>query len=250
MTNKIDVLTLLSGIDIAIPELRLTVHQPTLKEIAYIGEAGFFLGAQVLTASPEKYLRSEMTEEDKKALLEKSNFEFIMTMMEEKPELRINAMMVLALLFPRHSPTFTDRFLMLNGREEGCDTAIITMENFPIVQEVIDSTIGFAGRNKEEEFNPADDRAQLIADKIRRGRQKVAEEKGAVKETSVLPRYISALGVAMNSANINHIYSLTLYQLFDQLERFNLFTSYNINLKAQLAGAKDVEQVDWLKNIH
>jgi hypothetical protein len=40
----IDGLLLISGNDIPFPEARLSVHQPTLKEISYINEASFWMG--------------------------------------------------------------------------------------------------------------------------------------------------------------------------------------------------------------
>ena len=44
-------LLLLSGNDIPFSEAQLIVHQPTLKEIAYIGEDSFFSGCEVLNFS-------------------------------------------------------------------------------------------------------------------------------------------------------------------------------------------------------
>ena len=41
-------LALMSGIDIPIPECQLVLHQPTIKEIAYIGEKNFFIGVHCL----------------------------------------------------------------------------------------------------------------------------------------------------------------------------------------------------------
>ena len=42
-----DTLSLMTGIDIPIPELQAVIHQPTIEEISMIGEQEFFLGAQV-----------------------------------------------------------------------------------------------------------------------------------------------------------------------------------------------------------
>ena len=44
----IDELLLLSGNDIPFPEARLTIHQPRLKEIAYITEPRFWFGCELL----------------------------------------------------------------------------------------------------------------------------------------------------------------------------------------------------------
>jgi hypothetical protein len=42
-------LALMSGIDIPIPEIQTVIHQPTIKEISYIGEIEFFTGLQTVT---------------------------------------------------------------------------------------------------------------------------------------------------------------------------------------------------------
>jgi len=44
----VDELLLLSGNDIPFPQARLTIHQPTLKEIAYITEQRFWAGCELL----------------------------------------------------------------------------------------------------------------------------------------------------------------------------------------------------------
>jgi hypothetical protein len=37
-------LALMTGVDIPIPELQTVLHQPTLKEISYVGEKEFLTG--------------------------------------------------------------------------------------------------------------------------------------------------------------------------------------------------------------
>jgi hypothetical protein len=48
MLNK---LLLISGNDIPFVEAGISIHQPTLKEIAYIGEEAFFSGCEFLNFS-------------------------------------------------------------------------------------------------------------------------------------------------------------------------------------------------------
>ena len=52
--------------------------------------------------------------------------------------------------------------------------------------------------------------------------------------------------------NINEIESeYTLYQLFEQQKRFSLKEQNDIYLKAKLAGAKDLKEIDnWMDDIH
>ena len=48
-----DELLLLSGNDIPFPEARITIHQPKLREIAFIGEEAFFTGCELLNFSKD-----------------------------------------------------------------------------------------------------------------------------------------------------------------------------------------------------
>ena len=41
-------LALMTGIDIPIQECQVIIHQPTIKEISYLGEEDFFIGLQCL----------------------------------------------------------------------------------------------------------------------------------------------------------------------------------------------------------
>ena len=71
-------LALMTGSDIPIPELEMTLHQPTLREISYIGETDFFTGVQCLC------LYKSMFVEDKEGLANITNFQIFMTVMMER----------------------------------------------------------------------------------------------------------------------------------------------------------------------
>ena len=46
-------------------------------------------------------------------------------------------------------------------------------------------------------------------------------------------------------------YGYTIYQLFDEWERFCLKMNYDAYVKAKMFGAKDLEEVEnWMKDIH
>ena len=69
-------LQLLSGIDIPFPEAQLVVHQPTLKEIAYIGEKSFFSGCELLNFSKET-----LFSKDRVYFENKTDFDILMSIM-------------------------------------------------------------------------------------------------------------------------------------------------------------------------
>jgi hypothetical protein len=50
---------------------------------------------------------------------------------------------------------------------------------------------------------------------------------------------------------MNSLLNYTVYQLFDEFKRYQLKLNWDIHLKAQMAGAKDLQEVDdWMEDIH
>ena len=85
-----------------------------------------------------------------------------------------------------------------------------------------------------------------IADKIAKSERKIKEMNGEKEEGSYFARLLSIMGM---HGYLDYLSNLTVYQLHNQFERFNLFTNYNQNMRALLAGATNVELVDWYKKI-
>ena len=248
---SIDSLTLISGIDVPIPEIGVNIHQPTIREIAYIGEKSFYEAAQTIIIQKEDFINGleNITQEDKTALSQMSNFEIFLKLVEANPLSSTKVQMLLSLLFPDFNSSIEERFIFLvNPKEQ--KNILINDSNFEILQEVITTILCLQSGNTKEEFNPQGDRAREIAEKIKRGRERAARLKGEKRQqSSFLSKYISGLGIGTNTLNIHNVLDLTLYQLLNQLERYGLYTQYNISIQAKMAGAKDVEDVDWLKDI-
>ena len=248
---SIDSLTLISGIDVPIPEIGVNIHQPTIREIAYIGEKSFYEAAQTIIIQKEDFINGleNITQEDKIALSQMSNFEIFLKLVEANPLSSTKVQMLLSLLFPDFNSSIEERFIFLvNPKEQ--KNILINDSNFEILQEVITTILCLQSGNTKEEFNPQGDRAREIAEKIKRGRERAARLKGEKRQqSSFLSKYISGLGIGTNTLNIHNVLDLTLYQLLNQLERYGLYTQYNISIQAKMAGAKDVEDVDWLKDI-
>ena len=251
MMYNIDSLTLISGIDVPIPEIGVNIHQPTIREIAYIGEKSFYEAAQTMIIQKEDFINGleNIAQEDKIALSQMSNFEIFLKLVEANPLSSTKVQMLLSLLFPDFNSSIEERFIYLvNPKEQ--KSILINDSTFEILQEVITTILCLQSGNTKEEFNPQGDRAREIAEKIKRGRERAARLKGEKEQQSnFLSKYISGLGIGTNTLNIHNVLDLTLYQLLNQLERYGLYTQYNISIQAKMAGAKDVEDVDWLKDI-
>ena len=85
-----------------------------------------------------------------------------------------------------------------------------------------------------------------------RARQKVAQEKQkAAGDGSVFTQYLSMLTVGLQSMSLQDLMDLTMYQLYDLVERFMLFTNWDLDIRQRLAGGKpDSSPDNWMKNIH
>lgn len=237
-------LALMTGVDIPIQECQLIMHQPTIKEISYIGETDFFIGVQTLGLNKTMFLQ------DKDVLDDVNNFQIFMTVINEKEteDKKRAVRQVLKISFPKYNVMFTPRSLIFQ-HESGNVT--IDENNFEILQEYIRSVFcSKSGPMDQQAFNPANAKAKEIADKLMRGRQRVAEINGTAN-SSVFSQYLSSLTVGLNSMSLNDLLNCTMFQLYDLLERYLLYTNWDIDLRSRLAGAKpDSKPDNWMKNIH
>ena len=237
-------LALMCGTDIPVPECALVVHQPRIKEIALLGESDFFVGVQSFCISKRMFIQD-------KALLENTNnFQIFMTIMSEKEtaDKKIAVQQMATLFFPQHKMSFTPRSILLTGKD-----GIITIDesNFEVLQDTISKICCLrTGPMDQGTFNPADAKAQEIAQKIMRGRQRVAEQKGGLN-ASIFSQYLSILTVGLNSMSLQDAMDLTIFQLYDLVERYRLYIDWDIDIRSRLAGGKPDSQPDnWMKNIH
>ena len=237
-------LALMCGSDIPIPECQLTIHQPRIEEISYIGEKDFFTGVQCLCLNKSMFVKDE-------SLLDTTNnFQIFMTIMSEKQaaDKKAAVQQVLTLLFPSSKIMFTPRSIMISGNGL---TTIIDERNFEYLQAAISSICCLkTGPMDQQSFNPADAQARAIAEKLMRGRQRVAAQKGE-SNTSVLSQYISVITIGLNSMSLQNAMKLTIFQLYDLLERYMLFVNWDMDIRSRLAGGAPESKPDnWMKNIH
>lgn len=244
-------LLLLSGIDIPFPQAQINIHQPRIKEISFIGEEAFFLGCEILNFSKDL-----LNPEDKTNLENKSNFEVLMSMMRDNknPTVQKNkvcAMMVLTLIFPDCKIHFNKNCIDI--AEDGDLTKIhkIDNNNFESFKEIISAMFCLKHDiGKGPVYNPGGQRAAEIAAKLNKGRAAASQAKGESKKIAIISRYMSILAIG-NKQSFDSLNEYTVYQLFDEFNRFELKCNFDIYIKAKMAGAKDLEEVDnWMKDIH
>ena len=236
-------LALMCGSDIPIPECQLVIHQPKLNEIALIGDTDFFTGVQTLCVTKNMITQGETL------LTDTNNFQIFMTIMQEKETVdkKEAVKQIFPLICPKYSMIFTPRSIVLRNDNE---TITIDENNFEAFQYVLTQIFCInTGPMETQSFNPQSQKAKEIADKLMRARQRVAAQKG--DKGSIFAQYMSVLTVGLNSMSLEDCSKLTMYQLFDLVERYMLYINWDLDIRSRLAGGKPDKQPDnWMKNIH
>ena len=237
-------LALMCGIDFPIPECQIVMHQPSLKEIGFMGERDFFIAVQTLCVD------KKMLSQGKSLLDNTSNFQIFMMIMSEKEarDKKLAVQQVFQLIFPNNKVLITPRSLVLSGGEQ---SITIDENNFDYLQDIL--RMVFCSRNgpmDQQAFNPANDKAKEIAQKLMRGRERIAAERGD-SNTSIFSQYLSILTVGLASMSIQNLMDLTMFQLYDLIERYGLYVNWDIDIRSRLAGGKPDKSPDnWMKNLH
>lgn len=230
-------LALMTGVDIPIPELGLTLHQPTIQEISRLGETDFFIGIQVLCINKTMYI------EDQALLDQTTNFQIFTTVMNEKQmaDKKKSVFDALGLLFLNKKAMITPRSLMIGD-------VMVDENNFEILQQILNKTFCLENAGQQA-FNPGNARAKEIAKKLMKARERVAAQQSS--GGSMFSQYLSILTVGLQSMSLKDTIELTMYQLYDLVERYMLYVNWDLDVRTRLAGGKPEGQVDnWMKQIH
>ena len=241
---KLNKLLLQTGGDIPFLTAGVTIHTPTLKEIGMIGEKDFFIGCHFLN-----FNKNNLSDEDKSDLVDKSDFEIFMSVMNsrEMAIYKTDALMVLALLFPQYAIKIDKDKILLQSEKH---SSSINKQNYNDFKSILNQLFCLEGE-AEDDYNPADALAARIAEKIKKGKMK--RNKKDMNEDgnfSVYEKFISILAVGLNKSK-NDLANYTIYQIRDEFQRFVMKENYNIYIEAKLAGAQDLEEVEnWMNEIH
>ena len=246
----IDDLMLLSGHDIPFPEAELMIHPLTPDDIAYITEKNYFLGIDLLNFSKDK-----LTEVDRSRLESKSDFEVLMSIMMgavHQPDTDIQerveaAMLVLTILFPGWTPEIQPAGIILTKPNEMPKS--LNMMNYDAFKAIIQEICLLNKQTGQQvSYNPSGPKARALAEKFKKRREKL--NNGKAEKISIYSRYASILAVALHLP-LDTVMHYTLYQIDDQLERYNLNDAWQHYFAAKMAGATGMDEAEnWMKDIH
>ena len=237
-------LALITGADIPIPECQLVLHQPRIKEIAFMGAHEFFVGVQTLTLHKSMFM-----DKDKGVPESITNFQIFMTIVngKETADKKEIVKQLFLIIFPKYKVLFTPNSILF---QDDNGNHMVDASNFESLQEILRMVFCVNSTDMDKQaFNPANDAAKEIAEKLMRGRQRVAAQSGE-NNHSIFSQYLSVLVIG-TQLGFNELQTYTMYQIFDLMERYSLYTNWDIDLRCRLAGGKpDTQPDNWMKNIH
>ena len=238
---NLDKLLLISGNDIPFPKAQAIIHQPRVKEIAYMGEKNFHLGSHLIT-----FDKKMLSDKDKIGLEDQSNFHIFMTVMNDFSgnTHRNEALMVLTLLFPQYEIKIDKDKILLQSENF---SSTLNEDNFYLFQDILNQIFCF--ESSSDDYDPADDLAKKVADKIKKGKERKAKQKeGQVVKFDIYKKFATTLSIGMN-IDINTILDYTIYQLSESYNKYIEKVNFDTYIKAKLAGAQDLEEVkNWMED--
>lgn len=248
-------LALLAGTDIPVPSLGLTLHQPRIKEIAFVGELEYFMSLQLLCFDKSAIIAANQKDASNLSIM--SDFQIFMTLLDSPGDKKVDRKNKLIDTLTILIPGYTIQIMQNNlgiyvSNPATKHNLMINDTNFTFLKEAISEFSGInnttGGQNAG--FKPKGQKAAAIAAKLMKGRARAATQRGESSD-GTLGRYVSILTIGLRSMSLDDCLNLTVYQLYDLIERYGLYIGWDLDIKSRLAGASpDDKPDDWMKNIH
>lgn len=247
-----DLAQILSGMPIRVAGCNIAVTQPTIREISAYGEDSFLGGLQIFVKI-DKIVAPIKEGNSRLAML--SDFQVLIAALENDTSIKETIDNLFSLIFPEYFWEFAPGSINFRMDENASIIGQINPMNFENFQKTLSTLFLPQGKDKEQEFKPANSAAEEIAKKLQRGRDQRAaiqqKEKGGMG--SIFANYASVVAVGL-SMDINTIYNYTPFQLYDIFTRYTIKMAYDLHMKVSTTPFMDTSKMDepknWLESIY
>lgn len=248
-----DVARYLSGMPIAVAGCNIAVSQPSIRDIAAYGEDRFLLGVELFVKT-EKMVN--FVKKGNSRLSMYDDFQVLIAIINEDADVKdsVDNLFGLILDYDYEYAAGSINFYIKDNKQHGIIGQLNPMnfENFQLVLKELFLPTGVS--DDEEEYNPANDKAAEIAEKLRRGREKVKQIKGSEsKVKSMFANYLSILSIGL-SMNINTLYDYTPFQLYDAFKRYMVKGAYDLYQRVSTMPMMDTSKMEvpdnWMDDIY
>lgn len=103
---------------------------------------------------------------------------------------------------------------------------------------------------KADSYNPADEKARQIIEKLKKGKETVEKVKAKDGSDNIdFQSVVSSVSTKSNSINKLNVWDLTIYQLYDEFKRLEMINGYETSILAMLNGADIRDLKHWANKI-
>lgn len=243
----------LSGADIPIPECSLFIKQPTVKQILQFGETNYLSILQLIGNSTEAL--KEMREANT-ALSDLSDFQLLLLIVQQEEQLKESLNNFFELVCPNFNITYNQDIIDFSLKEDESNMVVgrITEWTFPAFQEVVKEVLIPYQKDADiYDYKPKNKAAAEIAEKLKKGRAKVNQQKGKGQQISLYGSYISILSVGL-SMDINILLTYTSFQIIDIFNRYFAKVEYDLYQKIATTPLMSTDNMEspriWTDNLY
>lgn len=246
-----DVGLYLSGGQVPVPECGLFVTQPTLRQIAQFGEDTFFQGVQILTKA------YDIVDDAVKAnpeLKQYDRFQVFAVMAAQQEQVNETLSSTFQLVLPDFSVEFSQNSIDFRLEGQQYASGRIHKHNLTALQTVLRELFIPKGSD-DDDFNPVNEAAARVAEKLRKAREKLKEQNARVEEekTSVFALYTSTLSIG-TGIDVNTLYGYTPFQIYDAFQRYWMKSQYDVYQQLTMTPMMDVSKLEapkhWGQNMY
>lgn len=245
---------ILSGQPLPIKDANIFVTQPKIKDIVLFGEDNFLVSVQMLVSMSQF---ADQVKQGNSELNIISDFQLLLIMIDEDPTIKNMVLNLFTLIFPEYKVNFTENTIDFFFSDEDQDHLVgrIHPFNFENLQNVLnDAFIPQGDNEREPDYNPANEMASKIAEKIKRGREKIHAQKSAVEgDHSIYADYCSTLSIGMHM-DVGIFFNYTPFQLYDAYRRFFSKEQSDFYMRVSSMPMMDTSKMeappDWQRNLY
>ena len=237
----------LSGQDVPVVDCNIVIHQPTIKQIVMFKETSFISAVQLFGNIDETIVKlrevNPLTEQF-------TDFQLLMALLNQDDKIKKNINDFFELIFPQYIIEIENEDICFYYNEQ--KVGIINLYNYKTFCSIVDILFGLPTSKKK--YNPANKKAQEIAEKFKKRAEILAKKKGKDDDSpSLYGSYVSILSVGMN-IDINVLFNYTPFQLYDTFNRYWKKVNSDFYQRVSTMPMMDVSKMEepdsWTDNLY
>ncbi|MED1863230.1 hypothetical protein P4V41_07160 [Fictibacillus nanhaiensis] len=227
-------LKLLAGLPISIDGLG-QLRQLPLKEIVNMDESVYNQHLSVLLF--DKTNIEQLQDQDA------SNYEMLIAVSYQDINFREMFIKGLELFFNEKANFFFNENYAFFYLGEIDEERVLSAERLETMQKLLKKINNLQEKKEEEAYNPGNEMARKFIEKLK----KIKAEAPKKKESINLHSLVSGLAWKSHSININSIWDLTIYQIYDGFSRTQSIENYDNVMRGIYAGTINGKDIDLSK---